>query len=96
MYTKEPCVYIVASSSKKLYIGVTSDLEKRISEHRNAIYKGYSSQYNCNKLVFFEHQDYMLDAIAREKQLKNWNRKKKLLLIGMNNPDFRDLAKDWY
>ena len=96
MNTKEPCVYIVASNSKKLYIGVTSDLEKRIWEHKNGIYKGFSSKYKCNKLVFFEHQDAMSHAIDREKQLKNWNRKKKLWLIKMNNPLLYDLAKDWY
>jgi putative endonuclease len=96
MNTKEPCVYIVASSSKKLYIGVTSDLEKRIWEHKNSVYNGFFSKYNCNKLVFFEHQDFMWDAIEREKQLKNWNRKKKLWLIGMSNPKFIDLAEDWY
>ncbi len=74
-----------------LYIGVTSNLIKRVYEHKHKIIKGFSSKYNINKLFYFEvHQD-VNEAITREKQLKKWNRNWKLKLIIENNPEWEDL-----
>jgi putative endonuclease len=91
-----PCVYIMASVSGTLYTGVTSDLEKRIWEHKNDINEGFTKKYKCHKLVYFEHSDYMTEAIEREKEIKKWNRKKKENLNKTINPIWNDLAKEWH
>jgi putative endonuclease len=75
-----------------LYIGVTSNLHKRLFEHRNGITKGFSSQYRTNKLVYYERFDSMLEAITREKQLKGKTRAKKVMIINSKNPDWKDLS----
>ncbi|MEK7597927.1 MAG: GIY-YIG nuclease family protein [Patescibacteria group bacterium] len=88
-------IYIISSYSGVLYIGVTNNLRRRIYEHKNELVEGFSKKYKCKKLVYFEeYQDINL-AIAREKQLKNWNRKKKEWLIKQLNPDFKDLSENW-
>jgi putative endonuclease len=74
-------VYIMSSHSRRLYIGVTSDLEGRVWEHKEGIIKGFTKTYKINQLVFCENYPDMLSAIAREKQLKGWTRAKKLALI---------------
>jgi putative endonuclease len=79
-----------------LYTGVTNDLERRVYEHKSKLIKGYTSRYNLNKLVFFETTNDITIAIAREKQIKGWLRKKKLELIETVNPKWDDLSKDWY
>jgi putative endonuclease len=89
-------VYITASRSKTLYIGVTSNIEQRISEHRQKKHKGFSATYNCNRLVWLERFTNPTSAIAREKQLKGWNRAKKLALIEQTNPSWQDLSEGWY
>jgi putative endonuclease len=92
---KQPCVYILASERNgTLYIGVTSDLAKRIWQHRNAAFSGFSSRYSIHRLVWFEVSDNMYAVITREKQLKKWNRMWKLRLIETTNPEWRDLAVD--
>lgn len=74
------------------YIGVTSDLAKRIFEHKNKIADGFTKKYNINKLVYFEETSEIISAITREKQLKRWSRKKKIDLIKTRNKNFEDLS----
>ena len=81
----------MSSISKTLYIGVTNNIERRIYEHKNKIIPGFSSKYNCTQLVFYEEYRDVNDAIAREKQLKKWNRSKKIHIITTKNPDWVDL-----
>ena len=75
------------------YIGVTSNLIKRVLEHKNKTIEGFSSRYNLSKLVYFETTDSSLVAIEREKQLKQWKRQWKIDLIKQNNPLFNDLSE---
>ncbi len=90
---RSPCVYIFASGHYgTLYIGVTSDLMKRLREHREGITGGFTSRYGVHRLVHFEMFDEMEGAIAREKQLKNWRRDWKINLINAANPEWQDLA----
>lgn len=86
-------IYILSSYSGVLYIGVTNNLQRRIYEHKQELIEGFSKKYKCNKLVYFEEYKYIKQAITREKQLKNWNRKKKEWLIKKLNPDFKDLSQ---
>jgi len=89
---KQPAVYILASKRNgTLYIGVTSDLVKRIWEHKNHVVEGFSKHYNVHLLVWYELHENMESAIIREKQLKEWKRKWKLDLIESGNPDWQDL-----
>ncbi len=89
---KQPAVYILASDRNgTLYIGVTSDLLKRVNEHRNDAVDGFTKKYEVHRLVYYELHGDMLSAITREKQLKKWNRAWKLELIETQNPDWRDL-----
>ena len=88
--------FIVASRSLTLYIGMTGDLDKRIFEHKYKLFKGFSADYNCNRLVWFERYAHACSAIAREKQLKGWTRAKKLALIKKGNPTLVDLSEAWY
>ena len=78
-----------------MYIGVTRNLERRLYEHKNKLLDGFSKKYNLNVLLFYETTEHALDAIAREKQLKKWNRDKKFALIKSVNPELRDLSEDW-
>ncbi len=89
-------VYIVASKSRTLYIGMTNDLHRRVFEHKNGRIDGFSNTYRCHRLVYYESFDRVLRAIDREKQLKRWNRAKKLWLIQRGNPTWEDLAAEWY
>ena len=90
---RQPCVYILASGKYgTLYIGVTSDLAGRLHQHREGLIKGFTSRYGVTCLVHFEMSDDMATAIAREKQLKKWNRDWKLNLIESANPGWVDLA----
>ena len=89
-------VYILASKKNgTLYIGVSSNLMKRIYEHKNKLIEGFTKKHNVNKLVYYEETTDVTIAISREKQLKKWNRKWKLELIEKNNPEWNDLAEDW-
>ena len=86
------CIYILASKRNSvLYIGVTSNLVKRIYEHKNNKIEGFSKKYHVHKLVHYEITNDIESAITREKQLKKWNRKWKLELIEKNNPEWKDL-----
>jgi putative endonuclease len=95
---KDHCysVYIVASKSRVIYTGMTSDLHNRIYEHKNDMRKGFTRQYRCHRLVYYESFDDVHKAIGREKQLKRWNRAKKVWLIERRNPTWEDLAAEWY
>ena len=85
-------VYILASQKNgTLYVGVTSNLPARIWQHKQEQVEGFTSKYDVKLLVYFEQHDRMLDAIAREKQIKKWNRAWKLRLIETANPEWRDL-----
>lgn len=89
---KQPAVYILASRQNgTLYIGVTSDLVKRVWEHKNDVLDGFTKKYRVHRLVYYETYLDMLAAIGREKQLKKWNRAWKLDLIEEKNPDWKDL-----
>lgn len=88
--------YIVASRSRTLYIGVTGDLRKRVFQHKWKEYEGFSARYNCDRLVWFEQHEEVAKAIARETQLKKWNRAKKITLIERMNPTWLDLSRDWF
>ncbi|MBB5065118.1 GIY-YIG nuclease family protein [Granulicella mallensis] len=89
-------VYILASGFKRLYIGVTSSIEKRIFEHKNGAFHGsFTERYNIKYLVYFERFSDIQVAIAREKQLKRWSRIKKIRLIVAANPDWKDLSEEW-
>lgn len=90
------CTYIVASRSHTLYIGVTGELHKRICQHKWREHDGFTRQYNCDCLVWFERYQEAAQAIAREKQLKAWRREKKITLIERTNPTWQDLSRDWY
>jgi len=89
---KHPCVYILASRRNgTLYVGVTSNLLKRVYEHRTEAVPGFTSRYHVHALVWYEPHETMESAILREKQLKKWDRRAKLRLIERNNPSWRDL-----
>jgi len=95
MNHKRPAVYVMASQRNgTLYIGVTSDLPKRVWEHKNDVHEGFTKEYGVHQLVYFELHDDMPTAITREKQLKRWNRAWKLELIETDNPQWRDLWED--
>jgi len=87
-------VYIIGNGKPVLYIGVTSDLIKRIYQHKRKYIEGFSKRYNLNKLLYYEVFDSAEEAIKREKQLKNWHREWKLNLIKKMNPEFKDLYED--
>ena len=89
-------VYILASASRWIYIGVTSDLMRRLWQHRTKMFPGFTAEYNIKSLVFFEATNDVIAAISREKEMKGWRRAKKVALIEEHNPDWRDLAKDWF
>jgi len=89
---RQPVVYIMASATgRALYIGVTTDLPRRLAEHR-AGQVGHTSRYKIDRLIYIESYDTAPDAIAREKQLKGWRRSKKIALINRSNPVWRDLS----
>ena len=87
-------VYILANEyNNVLYIGVTNNLERRVNEHRSGMIDGFTKRYHVDKLVYFETCHDVKAAIAREKQLKHWNRQKKNILIQQMNPEWKDLSK---
>lgn len=89
---KQPCVYLLASHYHgTLYVGVTSDLVKRVWQHRNGVIEGFTRRYRVHDLVWYEQHDHMPAAIAREKAIKEWRRAWKILLIETMNPEWPDL-----
>ena len=85
-------VYILANASGVLYTGVTSGLERRVAQHKQGLFAGFTKEYEVKRLVYFEGFGDVRDAISREKQIKGWRREKKLALIRRMNPKFRDLS----
>lgn len=93
---KEYYVYILASKKNGvLYIGVTNNLMRRISEHKMSLNKGFSWRYNVKRLVYYETFASVEEAIVREKRLKKWNRDWKVSLIEKENPEWKDLAMEY-
>ena len=93
--SKQPAVYILTSSKNgTTYIGVTSDLAKRVWEQKQDTVDGFTKQYGVHTLVYYELHEEMGQAIQREKQIKKWNRAWKLRMIELKNPDWRDLWPD--
>lgn len=91
--SKNCFVYILTNTSNTtLYIGVTSNIERRINEHKSGLIEGFSKKYKLKKLVYLEDYNDINQAIGREKQLKNWHREWKLNLIKSLNPNFEDLS----
>ncbi len=92
MTARQPAVYILASKRNgTLYVGITSDLRRRIWEHRNDLVEGFTKKYGVHRLVYFEPHGDMNGAIRREKQIKKWNRAWKLKLIEQSNPEWDEL-----
>ncbi len=89
-------VYILASATGVLYVGVTNNLERRIAQHKEKRLSGFTKRYNVTRLVYFEAYGDVRNAIAREKEIKAWRREKKLALIRSMNPSFRDLSLDFH
>jgi putative endonuclease len=85
-------VYILASKSRRLYIGLTSNLEQRMWQHKNKVVEGFTKQYNIDRLVYFEDTTDVKSAIERENQLKGWRREKKITLIETINAAWEDLS----
>ena len=95
MTEHQPCVYMLASKRNgTLYVGVTSNLCKRIWEHKNNVIDGFTKKYRVHKLVWFELHDNMQSAIYREKTIKKWRRKWKLQVIESLNPQWKDLYEE--
>ena len=89
-------IYIITNKTNRvLYTGVTNDLERRLYEHKEKLVEGFTRKYNVNKLVFYEICADIESAIAREKQIKGWLRRKKVALVESVNPEWRDLSLDW-
>jgi putative endonuclease len=88
-------VYIVASFTGTLYIGMTNNMERRVAEHKSGEFEGFASEHHCHRLVYYECFQFVQDAINREKQLKGWRRSKKIALIESKNPRWQDLAEKW-
>ncbi|MGL4541906.1 MAG: GIY-YIG nuclease family protein [Polymorphobacter sp.] len=90
---KGGCVYLLASRKQgTLYIGVTSDLLRRVQQHRASVFAGFTAEYGVKRLVWYEQHAAIEAAIAREKAIKKWNRSWKIALLERENPDWDDLA----
>ncbi len=95
--TETYSVYIISNFARTVfYTGVTNDIQQRVWQHRSNVGSVFTTKYKCHFLVFYEEYNSINNAIAREKQLKNWQRKWKIELIRKENPELNDLAKDWF
>jgi putative endonuclease len=88
-------VYMVASRTHVLYVGVTNNVQRRAGQHREGDGPGFTAAYRCHRLVWFESFRYVDNAINREKQIKRWSRAKKIWLIEQTNPTWADLSEEW-
>ena len=88
-------VYIMGSRSLNFYVGMCNNIERRVREHKEGEIEGFTERYNINRLLYYEHHQYVFNAIHREKQLKTWSRAKKLALIRSVNPTLLDLSEEW-
>ncbi len=90
-------VYIMTNRKNGvLGVGVTDNLERRVYEHKHKMIRGFTSKYNCTRLVYYDSSPDVRAAIATEKQIKGWLRKKKMALIESMNPEWKDLSEGWY
>ena len=93
---KKSYVYFMSNKNNStIYVGVTSNLLKRVYQHKSKSFKGFTAKYNCSKLIYFEEFDDISLAIAREKQLKSGNRMRKEQLVNSTNPKWEDLSEGW-
>ena len=88
-------VYIMASKSRHIHTGVTNDIERRVKEHKSGEIDGFTRKYKINRLVYRERFHYIDNAIAREKEIKGWDRAKRVALIESENPTWEDLSREW-
>lgn len=88
-------VYVLASDTGTLYVGVTNDLERRVNEHKLGLVKGFTKKYRVSRLLYYEEFSNIYEAVEREKEIKRWRREKKIALFEESNPGWIDLAKDW-
>ena len=89
-------VYILGSLSGTLYIGITSNLPFRVRQHKEHTFRGFTAEYEVDRLLYYETYGEVSTAIAREKQLKGWKRERKVALIEKSNPEWKDLSRAWY
>jgi putative endonuclease len=89
-------VYVMGSKTGTLYVGVTSDIKKRVYEHKNHLIPAFTDKYNIDRLLYFEKIRDASSAINREKQIKAWKREKNVALIDSINSAWNDLSEDWY
>ena len=89
-------IYILSSLSGTLYTGVTNNLEQRIYQHKHKMVNGFTKKYNVDRLVYYEETTDIHAALTREKEIKAWRRNKKIDLIKSMNPEWKDLAEDWF
>jgi putative endonuclease len=89
-------VYIMTNHSRTLYVGTTNDIRRRVWQHKHKLIDGFTKRYNITRLVYYEETPDVAAAIAREKQIKGWLRKKKITLIESHNPGWNDLSDGWY
>ena len=89
-------IYIMASKTRVIYTGMTNNLERRVYEHKEKLFKGFTSRYNVTRLVYYEYTNDVNAAILREKEIKAWRREKKIKLIESTNPEWQDLSDGWY
>ncbi|QDT01133.1 GIY-YIG nuclease family protein [Adhaeretor mobilis] len=92
---REYYTYILANKNRRLYVGVTGNLEQRIYQHKYKLVEGFAKKYGMTSLVWYERFHDVNEAIEAEKRIKGWRREKKLALIKEVNPDWLDLATDW-
>jgi putative endonuclease len=94
--TRQYYVYILTNRTRRLYVGVTNDLHRRMFEHKQKLVPGFTSTYNLTWLAYYETTNDIYSAIGREKQLKSWRREKKMALVESMNPRWKDLSAEWY
>ncbi|MCX6785104.1 MAG: GIY-YIG nuclease family protein [Candidatus Komeilibacteria bacterium] len=87
-------VYIMASKSRILYVGMTNNLVRRVIEHKQGLCEGFTKKYHCYQLVYYESGTDVYGVIEREKQIKRWRRENKIFLIEMINPNWQDLSEE--
>jgi putative endonuclease len=92
MLTKHYFVYIMASHSRVIYVGMTNDLRRRVAQHQQKLVEGFTQKYNVTRLVYYEMTEEVHAALEREKQIKAWRRSKKVALIESMNPRWKDLS----
>ncbi len=93
--TQNYYIYIMTNRSRTFYVGITNNLEQRVYEHKQKLIDGFTKRYNISRLVYYEVFTDVRDAIAREKQVKDWRREKKIALIESLNPTWKDLSTEW-